>query len=75
MISKVCSKCGEEKELSEFHIKKSMKDGRNPTCKDCRKMESEKYYDKNSEKINERISNYRSNNKSYRETNKKYRKN
>jgi hypothetical protein len=32
---KTCSKCGEEKELDQFHRNRSMSDGRLNECKDC----------------------------------------
>jgi hypothetical protein len=41
---KICTKCGEEKELSEFGIHKQKKDGLYPSCKQCRnKKERVKY--------------------------------
>lgn len=33
---KICSKCGVEKELSEFHKDKNSKDGHRSACKSCR---------------------------------------
>lgn len=35
LVSKVCCKCGEEKELHAFSNDKSRKDGKNPRCKAC----------------------------------------
>ena len=35
METKVCTKCGEEKPLSEFYRLKSSKDGRRSACKKC----------------------------------------
>ena len=32
---KKCTKCGEEKELSEYHKNKSSKGGLRPYCKEC----------------------------------------
>lgn len=53
-MSKVCSKCGEEKELSEFHNRKESKDGFRNECKKCRlKVESDRHL-KNRDKNNER---------------------
>lgn len=37
MEKKICSKCGEEKELSEFNIRKDTKNGFRADCKLCRK--------------------------------------
>jgi len=36
METKVCTKCKVEKELNQFHKNKSMKDGFNYNCKNCR---------------------------------------
>lgn len=36
---KKCTKCGEEKPLTEFHVSKNSRDGYNPHCKGCRKKE------------------------------------
>jgi hypothetical protein len=36
MQRKVCSQCGVEKGLKEFHSEKRSKDGRTAACKDCR---------------------------------------
>jgi len=38
MTTKVCTKCGEEKPLSEFHIAKRNSDGRFCYCRECRKI-------------------------------------
>lgn len=35
-MKKVCSKCGVEKESSEFHKQSSKQDGLRPECKKCR---------------------------------------
>jgi hypothetical protein len=35
MLTKICSKCGEEKVVSEFSKDKSKKDGHRPNCKVC----------------------------------------
>ena len=35
-LTKRCTKCGEVKEISEFHINKKVKDGRHNSCKECR---------------------------------------
>jgi hypothetical protein len=42
-MKKICSKCNEEKELSEFHKKKNMKDGHRNECKECVKGIQKKY--------------------------------
>ena len=54
---KICSKCKEEKELSEFYKYKPSKDGLRARCKKCMCEDSEKYYKNNKEKIKEYYSN------------------
>lgn len=44
---KRCTKCNEEKDLTEFIKHPKAKDGLNPSCKVCRK----KYYNQNKERI------------------------
>ena len=41
--TKVCSKCGEEKSISEFHKDKSTKDGLKSYCKSCAKEYKKAY--------------------------------
>lgn len=72
---KTCNKCKEEKEYREFHKNKSNKDGYHYICKECRKIESSKYYDKNRSILIDKINNYRKHNKGYLETNKRYKEN
>ena len=38
-ISKMCTGCHERKRLSEFHVMRSVYDGRYPRCKLCRRNE------------------------------------
>ena len=72
--SKTCSKCGEEKLLGEFQIKKGGKYGRGSRCKLCRR----KYRQDNKEKIAARAKQHYQDNKekikakhkAYREANK-----
>jgi len=40
---KVCSRCGIEKALSEFHVRKDRKCGVQPHCKDCQKLRKSGY--------------------------------
>jgi hypothetical protein len=64
MIKKVCSKCGEEKPLTEFHISKAHKDNHYSSCKTCKRQ----YKARNRLKINENTRKwYRRNNKSQRD--------
>ncbi len=37
--SKMCTGCHERKRLTEFHVMRSMYDGRYPRCKECRRDE------------------------------------
>lgn len=74
METKICKKCGVEKELNEFHKHKDGIKGVADTCKDCRKL----YYLKNKDIINKKHRDYCNNNKEklkthhkeYREKNK-----
>ena len=59
---KKCSKCGVEKELCEFHKSKRTKDGVREVCKTCRKIETNIYYKKNTEKIKKNSKDYRDKN-------------
>jgi hypothetical protein len=76
-MGKICSKCKIEKELVEYHKHKSSKDGIRDVCKECRKEETNLYYQKNSIKLMEKSQEYRLNNpekikdglKKYREKN------
>jgi hypothetical protein len=47
MITKICSKCKEEKEVCEFNVDNRSKCGRQSSCKLCRKKYNEKNYEKN----------------------------
>ena len=42
MNTKVCSKCNVEKEICEFGLLNSSKDGLRNICKECRKIERNK---------------------------------
>lgn len=42
-MKKICSKCGEEKYLSEFNKDKYMKDGHTSQCKECRRNYLKEY--------------------------------
>ena len=77
MIVKVCSQCNIEKKLDEFHKWVKGNDGYKPKCKECRKFETNLYYQKNSIKMMRKSQEYRLNNpekikdglKKYREKN------
>ncbi len=59
---KKCSTCGIERGLCNFHKWKLSPDGYKRICKECRKLETKKYYNNNSEKIKTMVSEYRKNN-------------
>jgi len=58
MDTKICTKCGEEKELSEFYKKEISRNSFYSNCKECCK----KYYQNNKEKIKENVKKYKKNN-------------
>ncbi len=63
---KVCNKCGIEKPISEFNTNKKW-------CRLCEREYHKIYYEKNKEKVKEKVSKYREENiDKVRETNKKY---
>ena len=73
---KKCSKCGIEKELTEFGKYKRSKDGLKPHCKICRREESKKYRESNKDKIKKQAKKYRESNKDkIKESQKEWREN
>lgn len=60
---KKCSKCKEEKSLSEFGKNKRKSDGLQTYCKTCKKEVDKKYYAKNSETQKSQIKKARRNRK------------
>lgn len=46
MNTKICTKCGKEKPLTDFGKSKNAKDGLNYWCKECTKQNSKKNYQK-----------------------------
>lgn len=62
--SKICSSCLIEKNLVCFHKWKHGIDGYRRICKECRKIETKKYYENNREKIKKTVSDYRKKNPS-----------
>ena len=61
--TKVCSKCKEEKPITEFGKDKGRKDGRKYNCKVCRRESQKKYYEDNQEKERARIKKYKEDNR------------
>lgn len=62
---KKCSKCGEEKDLKNFHKDKYNTDGFTYSCKDCRNGVYNKYYSDNPEKAKEKNLLQKDNRKAY----------
>ena len=65
METKICSKCKVEREVCEFRVDKSKKDGLYPSCKKCCSelrlskrdhhiQRSKEWYDENSEEVNKK---------------------
>ena len=75
-LTRVCSKCGKEKSVSEFYKHKGCKYGVRSVCKECDKEYKKEYgennkeyykeyYENNKDKIKEQNKEYRENNKEY----------
>ena len=60
---KICKKCEIEKELNQFNKDKDSKDGHRYKCRECTKIEYNKYYENNREKEITRQINYQANNR------------
>lgn len=77
MKTKICSKCGEEKELCEFVKDKTKKDGLRPNCKVCNRIYFRNKREKNPQEMSLKLKEFYSKNphkrKEYR-TNYKKRK-
>lgn len=55
MKNKICNCCKIEKDINDFHNHKRFIDGKHVTCKECVKIQSKKYYDKNKTLIGIRV--------------------
>jgi len=74
MKTKICTKCGKRKKVSEFWKEKRASDGLNCWCKECCKAQKHEYYLEHQEEIKARTKKYREDNKDYySEYNKEYR--
>ena len=73
MKTKVCNKCGIEKDVDKFHKCRNTKDGYKYTCKECRKEDTKIYIEKNKDIIKTKIRKFRETNKGYIQTNRNYR--
>jgi len=52
-MTKICTKCGIEKDIDEFGLNSGKKDGHYCYCKKCKHIIDKKYRDLHKEKINE----------------------
>jgi hypothetical protein len=59
LVTKVCSKCKDEKTLSEFCKHKRKKDGLNNACKICCKERNKQYKLKNPDKVRQCVKNWK----------------
>ena len=65
MEKKVCSKCKEEKEVCEFNLNKSRSNGYRAECRECTKLITKIYKEKNKLKIKEYNKKFIENNPDY----------
>lgn len=56
---KKCTGCQKIKDLLDFHVKTKSPDGRNPRCKECRKLETKNYRENLSQERVESFKAYR----------------
>lgn len=74
METKICTKCGEAKELDLFYADKSKKDGKRNQCKECRREYDRKRRLENPEKAREDARKWRLENlEKYSENKRKWR--
>jgi hypothetical protein len=79
-MQKICTKCGEEKLITDFNLKKSSSDGYNTRCKSCLselgKIYHKEWYSKNKESVIKNSIDYANNHREkVRESSKKHRLN
>ena len=60
---KICTKCKNQKELTEFGKSKYSKEGHKIYCKECSRADQKKYRDKNKETLKKKNREYFENNK------------
>ena len=60
--TKICTCCNTEKNLTEFHKKKAIKDGHSTICKKCKSEKDKKYREENKTKIYQSKKEYREKN-------------
>ena len=59
METKLCTKCGQVKPVSEFGLNKSKKDGLQSHCKECVKAYKKKHYEENKQYYLDKAKAYR----------------
>ena len=75
-MTKTCTFCGEEKDISSFGSEKRNKDGKRANCKDCQAKYMKEYIENNKDKIySKNIDNYYKNSKERREKQRIYESN
>ena len=67
---KTCTKCGNKKELSDFHKDKHNPDGLTYSCKECRNKRYNEFYSKNPDKVKEKNDSQKSNRKAFYDSEK-----
>lgn len=50
-VGKVCTKCGELKEFTDFSVDRAQKTGRRPSCKPCNRARFKAYYAENRDAV------------------------
>ena len=63
-MTKICSKCREEKNMEDFNVDRQAKTGRTYTCKSCNKARAAKNYRNNKTTVVKRVIAYRKKRKS-----------
>lgn len=66
IISKICTKCNEEKSISEFYTRNKSKDGFHNQCKECNSNVKKSWYLNNIERVSARGKAYHLENKDHR---------
>lgn len=67
---KRCSRCEEWKDKGEFHKDKQKKDGLNPRCKNCMRIATQEWYERNSEHAKKYKKEHPEHARNYRQRNK-----
>jgi len=59
MANKKCSICKKDKNVTEYHKDKQRSDGLRPSCKSCKKKQSQQYYVDNVEQLRNKSQQYK----------------